>query len=73
MVNIEAIIWYGALLDSVGANIIVWCFPKFVKGCKKKMPRVLKLLPLTKGWALVYLAFVIWVGSALARLGVLFW
>ena len=73
VVNIEAIIWYAVLLDSIGANIAVWFFPSCVKWYKKKMPRFSKFLPLTKGWALVYLAFTIWVGSALARLGVLFW
>ena len=73
MVNIEAIIWYGAIFESVLANILVWIFPSFITRCKKKMPRLLKALPLTKAWAFIYLTFVIWVGSALFRSGVLPW
>ncbi len=73
MVNIEAIIWYGFLFDSIGANIVVWFFPKPVKWYKKKMPRISKLLPLTKVWAIIYLTLTVWVGWALYRLGILWW
>jgi len=55
----------------VGANIAVWFFPKCVKWYKKKLPRVSKHLPLTKGWAFVYLALVLWIGWTLCRLSVL--
>ena len=70
MVNIEAIIFYGFLLDSIGANIVAWCCPKW---CKKNYPRVYKYVPITKAWGLLYLVLVLWIGWALYRLGVLFW
>ena len=70
MVNIEAIIWYAFLLDSVGANIVAWFFPKW---SKKNFKGILKHLPLTRCWALIYLVLVAWVGCALYRLGILWW
>ena len=73
MVNLEAIIWYGFILDSIGANIAVWFFPSSVKWYKKKLPSFSKFLPLTKGWALLYLGLVLWVGYVLYRFGVLPW
>jgi hypothetical protein len=73
MVNIEAIIWYAFVFDSLGANIAAWFFPKSAKWFKKKLPQVSKHLPLTKGWAFVYLVLVLWVGWTLDRLGVLWW
>ena len=69
--NIEAIIWYIFLLDSIGANIFVWFFPGTVKWYQRNFKTASKNLPLTKGWAFVYLALVIWVGCALWRLGIL--
>ena len=71
MVNIEAIILYAFVVDSLGANIAVWFFPKSIKWYKKKFPRVSKHLPLTKGWAFVYLFLTLWVGWTLYRLGIL--
>ncbi len=73
MVNIEAIIWYGMAFEVVMANIIVWFMPGFPKWYKKKMPGLSKTLPLTKGWALVYLGLAFWVGYSLYRLSVLPW
>ena len=72
-INIEAIIWYLFLIDSVGANIFVWGSPKFTKWYKRKYKKLLKYLPLTKAWCFVYLILVLWVGNALCRLGVLWW
>jgi len=71
MVNFEAIIFYLFLLDSLGANIMVWFFPSFTKWYKKKLPSLFKYLPLKKGWAFLYLILVLWIGCALYRLGVL--
>ncbi len=65
MVQVEAIIWYLFVIDSLGANIAVWLFPKSVTWYKKKLPRVSKHLPLTKGWAFIYLGLVLWVGYML--------
>lgn len=66
--NIEAIIWYGFLLDSIGATIVSWCCAKWVK---KNYKFVYKHFPITKGWALAYLGLVLWVGYGLYRLGIL--
>ncbi len=71
MLNFEAIIFYLFLLDSLGANIMVWFFPGFVKWYKKKWPSLFKHVPLTKAWVLLYLILVLWVGCALNRLGIL--
>jgi hypothetical protein len=68
MINIEAIIWYLFLLDSVGANIMAWLFPKWAK---KNLKKFWKHIPVTKAWAALYLALVLWVGYTLYRLGIL--
>ena len=70
-VNVEVIIWLFILFDSLGANFAVWVFPRSAKWYKKNMPRASKHLPLTKGWAAVYLALTLWAGWILSRLGVL--
>jgi len=69
MVMIEAIVWYLFLLDSVGANVAVWCCAGWFKK-KFKGSWLMKHLPLKKGWAVVYLILVIWIGCALYRLGI---
>ena len=69
--NIEAIIWYIFLLDSIGANIFVWFVPGTVKWYQRNFKTASKYLPLTKGWAFVYLILVLWVGYTLVRLGIL--
>jgi hypothetical protein len=69
MVSFESIIWYLFLLDALGANIFVWL--GYGKGIKKKLKGFFKHFPLTKGWALMYLVLVLWVGYALYRLGIL--
>lgn len=68
VINLEAIIYYAFLLDSVGANVLAWCFPKWYK---KKFKGFWKHLPVTKPWAVFYLALVLWIGYCLLRLGVL--
>ncbi len=69
VMSIEAIIWYLFLIDSIGANIVAWCCAKWFK--KKFKGWIYKHLPLTKGWALMYLILVLWVGYGLNRLGVI--
>ncbi|MEX0932481.1 MAG: hypothetical protein WDZ77_00045 [Candidatus Pacearchaeota archaeon] len=66
--NIEALIWYLLLIDSVFANIFSWCCSV---SYKKKFKKLTKIFPASKGWALLYLVLVLWVGSALWRLGIL--
>jgi len=68
--NFEAVIWYAILLDSIGANIVAWFCNDWYQEKFKTLDRH---LPLTKGWCLVYLALVLWVGSVLYRLNVLPW
>jgi len=70
MVSFEAVIWYLFLIDSLGANIMAIFFPKWLK---KNFKGIWKHLPVTKGWAAIYLLLVLWVGCALWRLGVLPW
>jgi len=67
--QVEAILWYLFLLDSLFANAGAWFFPKYYK---KKFKSFSKILPLTKTWAAIYLILVLWVGCALLRLGILF-
>jgi len=68
MVNLEAIIWWLFLIDSICANIMAFLYPDF---SKKKFKKFFKLFPITKAWTLFYLALVLWVGSALCRMGIL--
>ena len=70
--NIEAIIFYLFLLDSLGANITAWFFSGWYKKTFKKS-WFFKRLPLTKGWSAIYLGLVLWVGFTLYRLGILPW
>ncbi|HDZ60321.1 MAG TPA: hypothetical protein ENH46_01305 [Candidatus Pacearchaeota archaeon] len=69
VINIEAVIWYLFLIDSIGANIMAWCCAKWYK--KKYKGWMYKHFPAAKGWILSYLILVLWVGYALYRLGVL--
>lgn len=68
--NLEALIWYLLLLDSIGAVITALCCAKWFK---KNYKGFWKHFPVTKGWAIFYLVLVLWVGWALNRLGVLWW
>ena len=70
VLNIEAIIYYLILIDSIGANITVWFFSKWYKKNFGKN-RIVKHFPPTKGWVLLYLVLVLWVGYGLYRLGIL--
>ena len=66
--NPEAIIYYLVLADSLFANIGAWLFPGWYK---KNFPGLSKYIPLTKGWAIVYLILIIWIGTLLAKLNIL--
>ncbi|MBT4334513.1 hypothetical protein HOD61_01730 [archaeon] len=65
---IEAILFYLVLTDSLLANIFAWTNKKWYK---KRYKKLAKHLPLTKAWCFIYLAFVLWVGSLLYRMGAL--
>lgn len=69
MVSVEAVVWYLFVLDSFGANVVAWFFSGWAK---KNFKGFWKHLPVTRGWAAIYLVLVLWVGCALFRLGVLF-
>ena len=66
--SIEAILWYVVLIDSLGANIMTWFFPKWYK---KTYKRTYKIFPASKGWSALYLVLVLWLGYALNRLSVI--
>ncbi len=68
--NIEAIIWYAVLIDSVGANFIAWFFPQWYE---RNLPMFHKFFPLKKSWCLVYLVLSLWLGGVLHRQEVLPW
>jgi len=65
---LEQIIYYLILLDSIGAVILSWCCQKWYK---KNYKGIYKHFPATKGWCLAYFILVLWVGSALMRLGII--
>ncbi len=68
--NLEALVWYLFLVDSIGAGILSTCC---VKWYKKNYKGFYKHFPPTKGWCTLYLILVLWVGSALYRNGILPW
>ncbi|WP_442756119.1 hypothetical protein ACNHKD_05730 [Methylocystis sp. JAN1] len=64
--SIEAIIFFVLLLDAVGTNIVVhfgaeWYMQHF--------RTISRWFPPAEGWALYYLALVLWIGSLLYRAG----
>lgn len=68
--NVEAFVWYLFLADSLVANTLAWCCPKW---SKKKYKKFYKHFPTTKGWGLLYLGLVLWIGVGLFRLAILPW
>ena len=64
--TIEGILWYLVFVDSIFANLIVWFFPNWYE---KKFINMSKYFPANKGWSLLYLVLVLWIGYALSRLG----
>ncbi|MAG07285.1 hypothetical protein CMI46_00520 [Candidatus Pacearchaeota archaeon] len=67
--TVESIIYYLVLIDAIGANVVSWLFAKWYK--KNMHKGIVKHLPATKGWAVVYLGLVLWVGYGLLRLGII--
>ena len=68
MLNVEAVIYYFVLLDSIVANIVCWYFADWYK---KNYKGIYKHFPMTIGWCFSYLILVLWIGYALYRLGIL--
>ena len=68
--NIEAIIFYILLIDAISANLMVQI--SGVSGTCDTSARISRWFPPAEGWALYYLALVLWVGSLLYRAGMLF-
>ena len=69
--EIEGIIWYLFLIDSISAVITSFFFAKWYK--KNMNKGFVKHFPVTKGWTLFYLILVLWIGSALQRLFIINW
>jgi hypothetical protein len=69
-INLEAILWYLFLLDSIGANLMAWFFRNWYENKWKRIPRH---FPATKSWCLAYLCLLLWLGFALQRNGILPW
>ena len=71
--SIEVIIFYLFLVDSIICNLMVLFNSQwYEKLYTKYLPAFSWWFPLRGGWTLCYLLFVLWVGSLLFRLGVLF-
>jgi hypothetical protein len=67
--TIESIVFYILLIDAIAANVLAlfgadWYAQNF--------GGLSRWFPLAQGWALYYLALVLWVGSLLYRSGRLF-
>lgn len=60
--SIEVIIFYLLLIDSVGANLVVWFGERWYT---KHFRLISRVFPPAKGWALYYLILVLWIGSLL--------
>jgi len=71
MVPFEAILYYLILVDAVFANVAAWS--GYGASLNRRFSVFARFFPITKGWTLYYLVLVLWVGSALLRLGVLFY
>lgn len=67
--NMEAIIFYILLIDSISANVMVRFGSEWYVHNFRTLSR---WFPPAEGWALYYLALVLWVGSLLYRAGNLF-
>tara|TARA_Y100000310_G_C20703481_1_gene832290 strand:+ start:3133 stop:3333 length:201 start_codon:yes stop_codon:yes gene_type:complete len=65
---IERIIWYLLVLDCLGYAIMT----ATAMYHSKKTHHFWKGIPLHWAFALSYIVFIVWMGSALYRLGILF-
>ncbi|MEF3367812.1 hypothetical protein V3H18_14855 [Methylocystis sp. 9N] len=67
--NVEAIIFYILLIDAISASLII----RFGSDWYVRHFRTISCwFPPAEGWALYYLALVLWIGSLLYRAGELF-
>jgi hypothetical protein len=67
--SIEVVVFFLLLIDAVGANLMVYFGRDWYLQHFRTMSR---WFPPAEGWALYYLALVLWVGSLLHRAGALF-
>ncbi len=67
--NIEATIFYVLLIDAISANLMVHFGSEWYV---RHFRTISRWFPPAEGWALYYLALVLWVGSLLYRAGMLF-
>ncbi|NQV91231.1 hypothetical protein HQ489_02045 [Candidatus Woesearchaeota archaeon] len=67
---IEAILFYGVLIDMISYNLVAWFDGTWYK---KKFSFFARYFPVAKGLGLYYLLIVLWLGFALWRMNVLFW
>jgi hypothetical protein len=64
--GVESIIFYLLLVDAIGANIVARFGSKWYAQNFRTLSR---WFPPAEGWAIYYLALVLWVGSLLYRAG----
>jgi len=57
--SIETVVFYLLLLDSIGANLVVWLGEAWYT---KHIRFISQFFPPAKGWALYYLILVLWIG-----------
>jgi len=62
--SIESIIFYLLLIDSIGANLVIWFGEEWYV---RHLRLISRLFPPAKGWALYYLVLVLWIGFLIYR------
>lgn len=67
--SFEMVIYYLILIDAVSALIAAWT--GYGATINKRYSIFGIYFPITKGWTSYYLILVIWLGCALARLGII--
>jgi hypothetical protein len=68
---VETVLFYVLLVDSIICNVIAHFGERWYVMHFRSLSRI---VPVTKAWALIYLALVLWAGSFLYRMGTLgFW
>lgn len=56
----EIIIFWVLLVGSLGANLMAWCGSRWYM---RHFNVFARWFPPSRGWALLYLALVLWIGS----------
>lgn len=59
MDTIQKIVFYLLLIDSMLVAVIAWTGREWYR---KTFPTVSRYLPITKAWAILYMALVLWIG-----------